>query len=107
MIMMLTLLLTALWIISLDPVAYRLTFLEHSMLLQTLQIVLLMGYVIVLKEMVSSFKKMKQKSKLNQAKMVRHEYRRHLQNVQALLYVEAFDEVTDYASALENELKFM
>ncbi len=38
-------------------------------------------------------------------KKIRHEYRKHLQNVQALLYVEAYDEVTDYTLSLENDLK--
>jgi len=49
----------------------------------------------------------KRKKELENAKKVRHELRRHIQNVQALLYIEDYDEVCDYALSLEEELKFI
>ena len=74
-------------------------------LLLLAHITVFIGFAIAIIELKGQCELRKQKQDLEQAKKVRHEYRRHIQNVQALLYVEAYSEVNEYALSLENELK--
>lgn len=104
-IMLLSLVLTGVIFIHYHPYVYSMLSEEHKSLLYMADIVVMTGFTILIVEMKNRCEMKKKKRELENVKKVRHEYRRHIQNVQALLYIEAYDEVSEYAKSIEDELR--
>lgn len=102
---MLTLVSAGVLFINLNPVVYNALVDQHGNLVLIADALVITGGLLMALEIRERYVAYKQLKKLQEAKKVRHEYRKHLQNVQALLYMEAYDEVTNYTLSLENELK--
>ncbi|WP_430883953.1 hypothetical protein [Fusibacter sp. JL216-2] len=102
---MLALLLSGVLFINFDPVVYNLLVDKYGNLILIADTIVIIGVLLMAIEVRECYKTYQHGKKVHEAKKIRHEYRKHLQNVQALLYVEAYDEVTDYTLSLENDLK--
>lgn len=106
-VMLLALLTTGVLFINYHPSVYSILSHEHRSLMIMADMTVVVGFAIALIEFKEKCELNKQKKALEQAKKVRHEYRRHIQNVQALLYIESYDEANAYALSLEEELKML
>ena len=106
-VMLMTLVLTGVIFINYHPYAYVTLSSEHKSLLVMADAVMIIGSIITVVEVKNRYDIRKQKKELENVKKIRHEYRRHIQNVQALLYIEAYDEVDEYARAIEEELRVL
>jgi len=102
---MLSLLISGIIFINYNVYAVEILSGTNSELIIFANVIVLIGFGIVGREMIAMCSLRRKKKELEEAKKTRHEYRRHIQNVQALLYIEAYDEANDYALSLEQELK--